>query len=103
MKDERHPMTTMYKYNIGHPEPIAVECETPCWPNLDADGDKIYENSHFLSKAAAFEELIKNLNARVEMDKARIKEFEINLASINDRLATFAPILQEAQQKAQEK
>lgn len=47
--------TQMYKVVSGKPGPVPVMADLPSYPNRDADGDTIFENTHFLNLDAAWE------------------------------------------------
>ncbi len=47
-------MTTMWKVVYGQAAPVEVLAEKPEWPNKDADGDQIFENTHFTDEAEAW-------------------------------------------------
>lgn len=65
----------------------AVECDHPEWPNLDADGKPIYnESTHFVSEADAWQELLENA------------EFKMNRAL--DRVQAIGQELHQAEQYA---
>ncbi len=51
-------MPTMWKTDHSEFAPIEVECETPEHPHRDADGERIYENTHFLTIEEAWERML---------------------------------------------
>jgi hypothetical protein len=48
-------------------EPIEVEAADPHWPARDAEGQMIFENTHFLDKERAWSYLIANREAHVSL------------------------------------
>ena len=84
----------MWKRHKSEPRPIEVECEIPAYPNPDADGDKIYDHSHFKTEEdcwAAIERRVlaslSNLGAKVLECRARLVEAE---RAAGDKAAVYS-------------
>ena len=71
----------MWKVTIKAPAPIEVECPKPCYPNVDSDGDTIYSNTHFPDEGEAWERLIAESDAWIEMSASRIVTARADLQS----------------------
>jgi hypothetical protein len=48
-------------------EPLEMECEKFGFPNLDAAGERQYENSHFASIEEAWDQIVKSVKAGISL------------------------------------
>lgn len=76
----------MYRVDPNRPSPVPVECPDPKWPNADADGQTIYENTHFAVIADAWEKLQAEVDARVCLRCTRVNDLRLRLAEAEKRL-----------------
>ena len=82
----------MIRYRADHfetPRPVAVECEVRGYPNLDADGEKQYDNTHFDDEESCWECLLSNADAAVAIACNNIAELNIKLEEAKNKLVTM--------------
>ncbi|WP_376956440.1 hypothetical protein ABNQ39_00305 (plasmid) [Azospirillum sp. A26] len=91
-------MATMFKAVYGSPRPVTVECEVPAYPNADADGCTIYENTHFLSEAEAWERVLAEHDAGLSLEARRVKNLRAELEAAEKSTATAAILATEARE-----
>lgn len=94
----------MYRVDPNRPSPIPVECPDPKWPNADADGQTIYENTHFVSIEKAWETLQAEVDAGVSLGCTRVNELRRRLAEAEKRLVDdtlMAQAVREARKDAE--
>ena len=48
-----------------HDSPVQMECETPGYPNRTTTDEPMYDNTHFVDKADAWDALVKEIEAYV--------------------------------------
>ena len=85
-------MATMFKVKYGTPRPIAVDCETPSYPERerDADGDQILNNTHFLSEDDAWETLLREHDAGQYLAVRNVQRLREELAAAEKELCDAA-------------
>jgi hypothetical protein len=71
-------MPILFKYDLANAAVRAVECPKPSYPNQDADGDKIFENTHFKREEDAWRHL-------EEESVAWVRSAARELADLRDR------------------
>jgi hypothetical protein len=70
-------MPTVYKIDVEGAAPVPVECEVPGYPNRDADGEVMCDNSHFATLAEAWDAQLRDTDAHVMLagqEVARLRE-----------------------------
>jgi hypothetical protein len=72
-------MAKMFRVKWGIPHPIEVEAEIPEWPNKDADGNTIYENTHFLKAEDAWPVLLREHEAGVSLHCSQVNQLRHQL------------------------
>jgi len=80
----------MWKSVYEEPYVVEVECEVPEYPNTDADGDTIFDNTHFKTQGEALEEQKDQAIAGISLDTSAIKRAEENLFNAKERLCQSA-------------
>lgn len=95
-------MTKMWKSIYGKPEPVEVEAENPCWPNNDADGERIFVNTHFLELADAWERHIAEHRSGLSLAASDVRYEREKLAGLEKKLVE-ASLIYDAALKAFEK
>ncbi len=78
--------------------PVAVECEVPGYPNLDANGATMYENTHFADEAAAWAQVLAECYAGESLDASAVIRVEEELKHRKDRLVRSAIAAVEARE-----
>lgn len=76
----------MFKVVYGKSSPVEVEAEIPEWPNLDADGEEIFENTHFLNVDEAWEKLLIETAAGVSLNAMSVIRIRKDLAEMEKKL-----------------
>jgi hypothetical protein len=89
-------MTTMWKVVYGSPAPVEVQAQVPCWPNMDAAGDKIFDNTHFIDLEKAWERHLAEHRAGVSLSVSRLKEARAELARRESELCEASVFYEEA-------
>lgn len=80
----------LWRADLEEMKAIQVECPDGRYPEKDADGESIYENSHYDKEEDAVECVRRNAEAYVKMAGDRIIEAERNLAEQKDNAANAA-------------
>jgi hypothetical protein len=86
-------------YKIDYPnadKPIRQEVEKAGFPNLDAEGETQYENTHFSDEATAWDALVRELDAGLRMDTKIVKQIIEDLQKAKDSLTETALLLERA-------
>lgn len=96
-------MPTMFKVKYGTPRPIAVDCETPSYPERDADGDQILDNTHFLSEDDAWETLLREHDAGQYLAVRNVQRLREELAAAEKELCDAAILATAARTAFQER
>ncbi len=73
-------MTTMWKVVYGSSAPVEVQAEIPSYPNRDATGAQIFENTHFLDLDKAWKHHLAEHRAGLSLTSARVIEAREQLA-----------------------
>jgi hypothetical protein len=69
--------------------PRAVECKRAGYPNTDADGDKMYDNTHFANEAEAWKQLRQEREAHVRISGGTVAQAKRELQRA-EQSAAFA-------------
>lgn len=86
-------------YKIDYPnadKPIRQEVEKAGFPNLDADGETQYENTHFSDEATAWDALVRELEAGLSIDMKTVRRKIDDLQKAKDSLTETALLLDRA-------
>lgn len=62
----------------------------PGWPGSDAEGRKMFENTHFATEAAAWKNLLANAQAGQRLDASAYRQAQAALERATRELATSA-------------
>lgn len=89
-------MAKMFKSIYGKPGPVEVEAEVPSYPHDDADGDTIYENTHFLGIKSAWKRHLAEHRAGIGIAVVRVKEVRTELARREKELCEASIFYEEA-------
>lgn len=81
-----------WKRSKEGPWPVEVECPRPSRANKDVDGDTIYENSHFKTEKACWEEIRANVEATVAIRGDRVNELRRMLVAAEHEAADAAAV-----------
>ena len=65
-------MLTRWKDGGDH-KPVEVECPDGLWPNDDADGERIFENSHFETRSECVDRMKAEAEAGVRLAGSRVE------------------------------
>jgi hypothetical protein len=95
-------MTTMWKVVYGSPAPVEVEADIPSFPHKDSAGDRIYENTHFLTLDKAWSHHIREHRAGLSLGASDVTEKRRRLLEAEHSLANVA-IVYNAALRAYEK
>lgn len=88
-------------YKIDYPnadKPLRQEVEKAGFPNLDADGETQYENTHFSDECKAWSALASELEAALSIDTKNIKRKIDELQEAKNRLTETALLLDRVKQ-----
>lgn len=96
-------MSIMYRVDYGKPVPTAVECEMPEYPNKDADGNTIYENTHFGWEEDAREKLEAEQGAGVSLTTRRVTRIRVELDAAEKELVDAIIVLEQIRENRKEK
>lgn len=83
----------VYKACGSMTEPRAVECEKPGYPNVDAYGVVMYENSHFLTEDEAWKHLEDERKAHVNNETAAVEYADEKLRDAKEKLVQASLLL----------
>lgn len=87
-------MPTIYKIDYPNTDkPIAQEVEKVGYPNLDADGETQYENTHFEDLGKAWDALVLELDAGVKFSTKDVISAQDSLTKSQKRLSEYAILL----------
>lgn len=78
----------VWKAGATSPEPQT--CETPGWPNVTTCGEKMYVNTHFDTKAEAWERVRSSCEAGLSMAARRVEDAERALSNARTEAAEAA-------------
>lgn len=92
-------MPTVYKADARQTAPVPVVCEVPGYPNRDADGNVMYDNTHFENEADAWERLIQEHAAGVKLFCGEFRDLEVRMRRVKDLIAKYACLLTETQER----
>jgi len=70
------------------PEP--VECDVPGYPNRDANGEQMFENTHFATEGEAWEKLVEGHRLHQEAMAHYVREARERLAKTEQQLVQAA-------------
>lgn len=85
-----HSEKKMWRADKEKWEPVLVACPNGLYPEKDADGISIFENSHFESKALAWEFLLLESEAWVCLSGNDVVRVENTLAQVRSEAAEAA-------------
>jgi hypothetical protein len=71
-------------------KPILVNCPNGLWPNKDADGKEIYENTHFATREEAMASLWANVEAFISLSVSHVEYCQKELAEAKERVVQAA-------------
>jgi len=91
-----------YKCILREPWVVAVECEVLGYPNLDADGQTQFENTHFENEVAAWERLLRNTAAAQSDATANFDSAKKHMQERTNELAERAAVHSHAFEAFQE-
>lgn len=80
----------VYKWDFETPRPIPVECETPGFPNRDADGDTMYVNTHYATEEEAWGSLVEDRKAGLSLSTRSMRELQRRLKAETEAVAEAA-------------
>lgn len=60
-------MMKVYRGTDGDNEPVEMECEKFGWPNYTMCGEQMFDNTHFMTRDAAWESILDSANAGMEL------------------------------------
>ncbi len=78
-----------------------VECPNGEWPHYDAEHQKIYGNTHFKTPEEAWEKILRNTEARVQLTLCAIAETEKTLNKLNNDLVDASIDVMKAKENQQ--
>lgn len=73
----------LWRADLDQLKPVLVDCPRGGWPNDDADGHKIFDNTHFATEVAAWDKLIAESSAGVSLAGSRVEECRQKLDHAN--------------------
>ena len=88
-------------YKIDYPNadrPIRQEVEKAGYPNLDADGETQYINTHFCDEGEAWDHLVRALEYGLSFETKEVKRAMEQLQAAKDQLTEVALRLEMAKQ-----
>lgn len=77
----------VYKWNTEAPHPIAVECDKPGFPHFDADGEMMFDNTHFATEEEAWEALVQDREAGLSLSARELRRLQAKVREITDETA----------------
>lgn len=80
-------------------EPEETTCEALGWPNLDAQGRTMYDNSHYSDLAAAWDSLLRERKAHVSLQTMSLRDLQAKVRRVTEATAQAACLWSEAQEK----
>ena len=82
----------MIVWRVSHdlPWPEAVECDVPGWPNKDATGATMYDNTHFLEEKDCWEKMLVNAEAGQALGVVDLQQARAGVERATKRLADDA-------------
>lgn len=86
-------------FKISYPnadKPIRQEVEKAGFPNLDADGETQYENTHFSDEGRAWAALVRELEAGLSIYTKNVKRIIDEIKEAKDHLTEIAILLDRA-------
>lgn len=66
--------TKLWRVEYGIPHPVETMADNPSYPNTDASGNTIFENTHFTDKDEAWDKCIREHRAGVHLAALRVME-----------------------------
>ena len=90
MSNDTSNTPTMWRADKTKLAPVKVECPNGLYPNNDADGEKIFNNTHFQTEEEAWAQLRGEVLAGVAMAGAQIAQAEFELQKRKDQAANAA-------------
>jgi hypothetical protein len=88
----------VWKADRSKTAPIQVECEVFSWPNQDADGETIYDNSHFTNEDDAWETIIANHKAGVSLACMEVNQLRSELTKAEAKVVKWSMLLNETEE-----
>lgn len=81
----------MIAYKVKDLKVVEVECPNGMkYPELDSDGDKIFENSHFSTKEEAYAKAIEDCNTGISWAAREIKSLWRKIRERQDKMTEYA-------------
>ncbi len=80
----------MWRGSDGMIEPVKVECPNGLYPNLDAEGIEIYENTHFHTEEAAWQNIEDCVLAGVSLSGSAVENAQSQLRQAEKQAAESA-------------
>ena len=82
----------MWRADTAPWKAVEVECPDGLWPNSDADGETIFENTHFETQAEAEKHLRAEAKAGLKNTAARLDDARIAVTELEKRVGDWAII-----------
>jgi hypothetical protein len=83
----------VYEARGNMTEPRPVECEKPGYPNVDVDGNTMYENTHFINEDDAWDQLKGEREAHVSNAAGNVEYAEMELQKAKENLVNASLLL----------
>jgi len=77
----------MIMFRVEGTKPVAVECPEPSWPNKDADGETIFNNTHFVLEGETWEKLRSEHEATLRMAAGSLRSARARVDELTKELA----------------
>jgi hypothetical protein len=96
-------MAILFKWDLANAIVRAVECPKPSYPNKDADGDKIFENTHFKREEDAWKHLEDEASAWVRSTARELADLRNRETKATRELADRTLVLVRVQETRAER
>lgn len=83
-------MTSKKMWKADHEQGDIREVLAEPWPGEDAEGDAVFENTHFVTQEQAVKCLLANLRARIKFSADRVTGARQELADANEEAGHLA-------------
>lgn len=90
-------MPIIYKIDYKNADkPLKQVVDKFGFPNLDADGETQYDNTHFKDEGKAWDALVENLNCKLEADADIVAQKTQELDLLKDKFSRTTALLENA-------
>lgn len=79
-----------WKYSLAEARAVAVECAERGYPHPDADGETQFENTHFDHESEAWEALLREAEAGLNLATGARQRAQLELQRLTDAVADEA-------------